>query len=616
MSDTLPTASPFEPTDFEQDKMTPEEIVNVLEGYRLEAEQNRKTGMNARDDKWEQNLNLYWNRHDFSKKEQWQSKEVLPEVPLFVDRFAAALKEALNATPTSFYTVVDDADKEGDLTRAIKAMMDVWLAKCGTNDMGQTVDFSVPFEEQMKLGALMACSGMVRWKEDVPNGRVTLDSLDPRNVWLDHTGRSLYRVRTIEIDKHDLIALAKAKDRKGDPLYDLAQVESLVSQLNEDMRKERETLTGSGQEQVGTNRKPIVLHEYVATVLDNEGKVVADKGLSIVANNRFLLRGPEKNPFWHGRDWVVYAPLIPVPLSPYGRSYMEDMGTLAKTFNELTNLMLDATMMSSMKMFAIVPSMLQNPAQVQDGAWGGKLWLLEDGVRAQDFMKEVDLGTLDQSAIAVWNAIKNELTEAASQNEVGLGQFAPNSRTSATEIVETQQGKNSLVLSVAHTVETRFLNPALDLMWKTGIQHMHKDDPTLARAVGPQLFSQIYRHRRELAGRETTFAARGISTLLQKGRRLRALMQAMQVIGSNEILLREFLQRTDPGRLVDLILDLLDVDVAKLQATERERTIRQLTEQVGQARAGAEKRAGAVPATGQEANVAQAITNTLGVGAG
>ena len=67
-------------------------------GYKREAVTNRSTGMNPRDDKWRDNMDLYWNRVDFSTKAEWQSKNVMPEVPSYVDRFAAALKEAMNAT--------------------------------------------------------------------------------------------------------------------------------------------------------------------------------------------------------------------------------------------------------------------------------------------------------------------------------------------------------------------------------------------------------------------------------------------------------------------------------------------------------------------------------------
>jgi hypothetical protein len=97
-------------------------IVNVLTGYKHEAEENRKAGFNPRDQKWQENWDLYWGRYNFQSKASWQAKEVMPEVSSYVDRFAAAMKEALIANPAGFYDVTDPADTEGDLTRGIKRM--------------------------------------------------------------------------------------------------------------------------------------------------------------------------------------------------------------------------------------------------------------------------------------------------------------------------------------------------------------------------------------------------------------------------------------------------------------------------------------------------------------
>lgn len=608
----IATFNPTVPAVPDRRGLTDDEVVEILEGYRQEAENARKTGPSSRDKKWNEHNDLYWNRHDFSQKASWQAKETMPEVPTFVDRFAGSLKEALTATPKGFYTVEDDTDEGGDLVGAVKRMVDVWLQRIGTNQVGQPMAFPGIFEEQMKMGAMMACSALVNWKDDVKGGRVAMETVDPRSVWLDHTGRGLYRVRRLELDKHDLMKMATMRDGRGRPVYNLEAMEALVASISEDARQERERLSGTGQE-ITSNRAPIELHEYRASLLNPDGTLASDSGLSVVANRKFLIRGPERNPFWHGQDWLLFAPLVTVPLAPYGRSYMEDIGPISHAYTELTNLILDAVTMSSMKAFLLNPTALLEPSQAKTGIQPNKVFLVEDGVDLErGVIREINLGSLDPSAMSVVQLLTNKLSEAGGQNEVGLGQFAPNSRTSATEIVESQQGKGALVLSVASNVEMRFLNPALDMIWKTGLQHASANDPALSRAVGRELWASLHRHRKELIQRPVTFSARGISTLIHKSRRLRALMSALQILGANEILMREFLQRTDPGRLSELILDLLDVDVSKLQASEREQMIRGLTEQVGarreQAQAGTRGQA-----PGGAANIAQGAAQALGV---
>ena len=549
------------------------EIVDILEGYRMEAVDARRSGLNPRDDKWQENLDLYWNRFDFSDKADWQAKEVMPEVPSFVDRFSAALKEALVASPDGFYTITDPADKEGDITSAVKRMTDGWLSTCGQTANGQPLGFPAVFEEQVKMGALMACSSVTTWKDN----RVSIETVDPRFVWLDHTGRNLYRIRRIELDKHELKSMARQKDGKGKPLFDLDQIEATANSIALKDQNLREEITGGGQ-QTTSNREPITLDEYYATIVGNDGNVIAENALCVVANEEFLLRGPETNPFWHKKDWLTFAPLVTTPLSVYGRTYMEDFGSVAKTFNTLTNLILDAVYTSSLKAFAVAPGLLMNPEQIGEGISPNKLFLLEEGVRPQDFIEAIDLGNLPAESVQVWQTIKTELREAADINEIGLGQFAPKGRTSATEITTAQQSSSALIRSIAHTVETHWLDQTLDITWKTGLQHVKKDDDVMREIAGEEMFDALIQNRKELVKRRITFQARGISSLIAKGQLLQSLIQVLQVMGSNELLLREFLNVADIGKLVDLIIDLSGIDKTRLQLSEREKLVKSVAQ--------------------------------------
>lgn len=586
-------------------------IVAALESYRLEADNNRKGGLNPRDEKWKENTDLYWNRYDFSKKQSWQAKEVMPEVPNYVDRFAAALKEALMSNPMGFYTVNDPADQENDIAQAVKKMTDMWLARSGRNQMGQVLDFTSVFEEQMKLGAIMATCSVTTWKGDVEHGRVAIETVDPRNVWLDHTNRNLYRLRRIELDRHDLVSMVNAKDDNNDPLFNIPTVTQLIASLNVDTQSEREGLTGHGQ-QVSSGRTPVVLDEYIATVVGPQGQLLADRALMVVANNKFLIRGPEANPFWHGNDWLLYAPLVTTPLSVYGRSYMEDFSSVAKTFTEMTNLILDAVHMTAMKAYAVVPGMLLNPEQVAEGITPHKLFLLEDGMRASDFAQALDLGTVSADAVRVWESMKAELGEAANINEIGLGQFAPNSRTSATEISETQQSSSALIRSIAQTVETRHLNPELNLVWKTGLQHADPKDTVMQSAVGKDMYQALLSKRKDLIQRRFSFQASGISSMIRRSAMLKALVGLMQIISQSDMLLQKFLEVVDMHKFTLKLFELSNIDITSLQATDREKMIQGVIQQMQQAQGGGGP-AGAPPGGTGAANQMQDVASKMGV---
>lgn len=570
----LPPATPPQTLGDGRDERT---IVNNLLGYFNEADNARKGGLNNRDDKWEKNLNLYWNRYDWTAKAEWQAKETMPEVSSYVDRFAAALKEAmLTAGPGGFYTVVDPADREGDLTQAVKNMTDTWLSRSGRNQMGQLLSFSSVFEEQVKLGALMAMSSVVTWKEDVPGGRVAIETVDPRFVWLDPTYRNLYRIRRVELDRYDLYEMAKAEDSKGKPLFNLPEIQRLMQGIAAEDQNKREQISGHGQN-ISTGRAPVVLDEYIATVLDAQGNVIADKGLFVVANKQFLIRGPEANPFWHGSDWLTYTPLITVPLSVYGRSYMEDFASVASTFTELTNMILDAVHAAALKVYVVVPSILRDPGQAAQGLSPGKTFFLEEGFRPDDFATAIDMGTLPPDVMKMWQEMKSELSEAAGMNEIGLGQFAPKGRTSATEVNQTMQSSSAIVRGVAQTIEQRWLAVTLDLTWKTGLQHARANDPILQAAAG-DFYPVLLEQRKDLIKRPITFQANGISTLIRKGTMLKALMGILTTIGSNELLMQEFLKAVSLDKFVKMMFELSDIDITKLQSNNREQLIRSVTE--------------------------------------
>lgn len=587
------------------------ELLRILQGYLFEAKNAREGGMNPRDLKWQQNIDLYWNRYDFSKKAAWQAKEVMPEVPMYVDRFAAAMKDALDSGP--FYTIIDPFDQEDDLADAIKRIMDVWLTQVGRNQLNTPLNFSSVFEEQMKMGALMAAASVVVWKDDVAGGRVAIENMDPRFIWLDPTYRGLYRIRRTEIDKHELVNMARMTDNHGKPIFDTQKINELMTNIVALDLARRQQLSGQTL-QITSTRTVITLDEYMATVVAADGRVLADNQLIVVANEQFIIRGPEDNPYWHGRDWMTYAPLVTAPLSVYGRSYMEDFGSVAKTFTELTNLILDAVHATSMKAHVIVPSMLLDPTQANTGVHPGKTFMLDDGFDPKSFAAALDMGTLDSGGVQIWQAMKTELSQASGINEIGLGQFAPNSRTSATEVNSTMQNSSALVRSVAQTAESRIVNPLLDLVWKTGLQHVSKKDSRFANAAGLPLWGALMSRRKELIKSPITFQANGISAVIQKGQMLQAVMQLMQVIGQNQQLMAAFMQKIDINKLLALLFRLSNVDITQMEPSAREQLMQNAVGPLQQAQQNAGP-PGQTPPQGPGADQMGNVAQMMGVAA-
>lgn len=584
-TETVPVA-PGEPAP----KPSKEDIVVALETFRVEAEYARLAGPNSRDMTWLAHLDLYWNRFDFSQKAAWQAREILPEFPLYVDRFAAALRTAL-MTSQEFYDVTIDQDEEGDIAQAIKKFMGVTLRRIGRSPSGHRCDFLVMFEEAMKYGALMMCATAVSAKRIDGVMQPVIENVDPYNIWLDPTGRGLYRIRRLEMDLNEFQALKTKVDGKGVPLYDVEELITAASTqgtMEAMQRTERQLRTGTGQWQT-SNRRPVIVHEFYGTLIDGSGNILGENVLACWANANYLIRAPEKNPFWHGRDWLITAPILPVPGAPYGRAYVENFASIAKTLNELTNLLLDAIFTSAMKAFAVVPSMLEDPSQIDEGVYPNVVFRLNDGALPTDFLKEVSLGQLPPEVMEFWQALKQELQEGAAFSELSLGQAAPHSRTSATEIGTAQQNSNSLIRSIASNIECLFLEPLLETIWKTAVQHLDPRDEEMRNAIGDQWFQAFLKGKKQFSEFRATFVVRGISSLIDKGQKLQKLMQFIQVVGGNPELAQQFMSQVSPKKLLDYLFELFDVDPDRVLMSPREQQMAQIQAQQQQKQAFAQE---------------------------
>lgn len=547
-------------------------IVQVLASYFSSADSARKGGANPRDTVWEANWNRYWGRYDHSNKADWQSTHVMPEAPQFVDRWAAAMREALDAGG-DWFEVTDDGGQKHKLAQHITKVMRVLLGRCGVTPDGHMTDFSSVFEDQMKLGAIMAACAAVTPK-DHGNGLVlpAVDSVDPRNVWLDPERRGLFRLHRYTTDKHELLALAQKTDDAGEPLYDIEAIEQLTAQIDEEDRLNKERSSGSGSGDGATpGRTPVVIDEWLATVIMNDGTVAADKALIVVANGQHIIRGPEPNPFWHGADWITLTPMISVPFSPYGRSYMEDWSSVADAFIEMTNLILDGAFTSATKVFVSDPTLLQDPTQLADGISPNMVLQADAGVPIDRILKEIDLGGLDNGAVTVWQALKQEMREGAKLSEIALGQLPPNAHHTATAVSEVTQSGSAMIRSMARTMEARGLEPILTQVWQVALQHT--DFMLLAEEIGEETAQMLTARKEEFSAAKIRFRVRGISGLIDRQSKLRNMLGLLQTVSQNELLVQALMKRTTGDKLFDTLMRLIGIDPSDIDLTTEEKAM-------------------------------------------
>jgi hypothetical protein len=539
----------------------------VLEAFH-EAKTARETGPNPRKLQWQRNYDAYWGREQTTGKQAWQADITLSTVADYVERWVAAMRDALGATP-DWYSFLDPLQKNSDLESLAKRVMDAALAHCGTNQSGQHIPFPSVFASVLKSGAITKPALAVTWRE----GRLRIENVDARELFHDPTGNGLYRVRERPVDLHRLQKLKALTRTDGTPVYNPAAIDQCIGGLGADAEHtvEKERAAGHGAQATG-RRRQVMVQEFLGTLLARDGSVIAENQLVVLVNETHVIRGPEPSPFWHGKDWIVSAPLLEVPFSVDGRSYVESFAALSALFTEFTNLLLDGIRMEAIPAYRGWPEALQDSQQLMDGVTPGKMFLADEDIDPNaPVIEKLDMGSLPSQAFQLWEAIMQLLREAAGQNELRLGRLADKSGVTATEIDKADAGSNVLVKHIAEGVEQNLLSPALELSWYTFLQHFDESsDAELLHELGPDLVRMLVVRREELRSQSMRLRATGISGLLALAQDARRLLAMLDTIGRSDLLTQQFLQDYSLGRTIATLLRAMRIDAMDLRKTPQE----------------------------------------------
>jgi len=550
------------------------EIISLLSSYFDEAENVRETGFNPRHEVWEENLHAFWMRKSFEDKLEWQSAEISASVANFVERFAALHRQALTQTP-DWVSVKDLQDETGQYSAFATKLTRLALDFAGTNASGHPVPFEHIFGNLCQTGALMKMVAAVNY--DPRNGRVAVEQVDPRQCYWDPTGRGLYRVRFWEADKETLLRQAELLDSEGNPIYDKEAIEGLVAHHDRDIVANREDSSGQGQSMTSV-RTPILIKEWLVDLIDRKDndttkRKVRERQLVVIANDSVIIRGPESNPWWHGKDWIVGHPVLQAPLSPVdGRTYVELFRSAVATNENVMNRIIDIASMN-MNAFEVNPDVLDNPEQIEFGiAPNQTIIRSEDANPGERGISVIEMGrTIGADLMNLWEATKQEAQEAAAQSDISLGQSVQSGETTATEVQASQQGASALNNSISMDIDLGFLGPIAELVYFTALQKVGPESPGIWNGLTKDEQAMLLSRRDEFKQRPLAIRASGLTKAVEKGQRTRGLLGALNVIGGNPQLLQSFISEYSMSKLLTVILKDFGVDAEELRLSQQEK---------------------------------------------
>lgn len=573
-------------------------IMNAMRQYKFEAQKAREPRLRQNKRNWD----VFMGLQDWSHKQKGQSKEFLPKVAMAKEQIGAFVERALTDFGDWFSgSFAKETVMSGEQARKL---LQYQLDTSASNGVNVDEDFPALVADAVTvglLGSLMVLKvhgrSMTRnrfvaergvqylpqpdgsvmptithelIRRQVRTWQLVIDLVPPENYLPDPTTRGLYEMHEVERDLWEVQAMAEAG------VYDPA----IVAMIQADYHRQEEQYY-STREEDRDNRLPanpgfryrVSILECWGSILNEHGRRVEENIVSAMANDIYLIRPPESNPFWHGERPFVTRPLLRVPFSTWHKALFDHAVDLNLAYNELYNLMTDGGVASVWGIKQIRPEYLDDPRQVKDGIAQGDTLIMKDGAPVgAKVLEQVATGQVPADAMAMLQSLDQELQQATQANAVRMGQI-PSKETTATAVVEAQQSSNNFFDGMIRDAE-KMITKVLSLSWSNSMQFLEDADAEeVIAAIGEKsalALAQMSPAERfsQLTG--CVFKVSGMSAMIARVRDFQKLMAVMGAVGTNPIMLQAFIQRYSPQKIIAYLFKALNIDPSTIEQDEQE----------------------------------------------
>lgn len=572
-------------------------VINAINAFYTEARDAKM------DRTWKnrQNRDVYLGRQDFSGKMEGQSTEFLPKVPVAVEQMVYFFKKAL-VDFGDWFSVDVDSNISGIITgHEIAAVLKVFLANLYSgNNILENIETKIADGTKLALleslmifkvhGCMMPTRRFVAepgdmelTKDNTPRysknmkieedeeWRLRIDLIPFEDYYPDPTGNGLYEIHDVERDLHEVIAKA------DEGMYDKAEVNKLIDMDYSKPMDEARQPEAMNQPQTGkpSFRKRVHIREFWGTLLNPDGTVAHRNVVAAVANNNYLIRPPEPNPFWHQQSPFVAGPLVRVPFSVWHKALYDDASSLNLAINELFNLMLDGGIAAVWGTRQVRLDDLEDPSQVSGGIPQGTTLAVKSTLPAgSKVVEQVTEGNVPQDAMAMFQFLNSEFTQAVLTTEIKMGQI-PKKEVRATEVVEASQSQAVTLDGIAADMEANIIDKLLEKAWYTILQNADNFPADVLtgwmdKRTALQIMNASPAERFALFAGMAKFRSYGLSATLSRARDFQKMMAIQQAIQQNPWLLQEAMRKFSAGKTLDTIYRTMNFNPAQINKSKEE----------------------------------------------
>lgn len=530
------------------------------------------------------NRDMFLGRQDWTHKQEGQSTEFIPKVPVSVEQMCSFVKKGLITFGDWFSIELDRS-----LSLVVDGAQIREVLKCFLNDLwernNRTTRFHLVMSDGVKQGLLESLmimkvhGGMMPFRE--PNfrsesraarsdneiefretqvWRLRIELVPFEDYYPDPTGNGLYEIHRVERDLHEVVQAAE------DGMYDMAAVKELIGSTMQRSDDEKRTDPSRNQPQTTPPgfRKKVVLDEFWGTLLNDDGTVAYRNCVCTIANEHYLIRPPEPNPFWHQESPFVVSPLIRVPWSVWHKALYDHGSDLNRAINELFNLMIDGGLASVWGIKQLRMEDLEDPSQVAGGIKQGATLIVKQTLpHNAKVLENVTEGEVPRDAMSMYEALNREYNQAVLTNEMKVGQLPPR-RVLATEVVEVTQSQAITLDGIVGDLE-EFMTSVLRKSWLTILQNAddipnHAWTSVLDRRVAMMIMRASPEERYALFSDKSQFRASGLSATLAKAMDFQKHIALMQVVMQNPLLARAFMKKYSADKNLRKLMQFLNMN--------------------------------------------------------
>lgn len=570
-------------------------IKDCILAYRKESLDSRRNRERLVRDNWA----AIHGEHDWSHKQKHQSKEWLPESAMALEQIGAFMKrslvdfgewydakpigvgetpipseaaeeligEALNSV--DFPTIVSDAIKLASIESLATAKIHGRIV----TDRRFYAERGVRFVEVNGDGGEIRIERVVEPKvktEEVRRWQLAIDLVPFEAYFPDPRGRKLYEIHRVERDLHEL------REMEEGGVYDPAVIELIVEDFE---RAEDEAAklarTAQTKTQPPAFRKRVVIDECWGTLLSKTGRVMETNIVSALANEKYVIRPPEDNPFWHGESCFVSEPLIRIPLSVWHKAILDHAVPLNRVMSEILNLIIDGGFRGVWGLGQVRPDIMENPEEITDGIPQGFSAVLKSGVPiGQKWYERVDTTGSVAEGLPVFQALSQAHQKATAVPDIKIGGL-PQKQVLATEISQVVESTSTIFEGIARDFEDRWIEKVLDKTWKTQWQHLDDFSPDeLLGILGPRdallLQRMLPEERFAMMAKAWRWRVFGIRAVLSRARDFQKLATFLELLGNNRALAEAFQQEYSIGKLLLNVIKTIDIDPEGLKRDPNE----------------------------------------------